>query len=174
MSLASQQQAMLGLMRLPNAPTGERDPYLRRVARSRDLREARNNVFLWRAFVLARTAPLTYNLLKRCGRLKAELDRYIAGNNLSPYRETHAAIFLDGLGNDADELVACVAQFERALHRVRHGDAGPYVMRWAMDPLPILLQLAADSPDDISLSEKGAYQIVIARNLPGYFEVSRL
>src|SRR5689334_22319527 len=116
MNLVTHQQAMLSLMRMSHTPACEHDPYLRAVARSRDLEEARNSVFLWRSYVLARTAPLTFNFLKQQGRLRRELDSYIADNNLSLYRETHASIFLERLSHDADEEVANVAQFELALH----------------------------------------------------------
>lgn len=174
MNLASHQQAMLRLMRLPDVSQYEHDPYVRRVAQSRDLQEARNNVFLWRAYVLARTAPLTFNFLKQRGELRIELDGYIADNNLSPYRETHAEIFLDRLSKSEDQLVARVAQFERTLIDVKRGDHTRHVLTWNKDPLPLLLNLAKDASFEDAVCAEGIYEIVVTREVPGFFEVFRV
>jgi hypothetical protein len=174
MNLATHQQAMLRLMRVSDFSQYEQDPYIQRVAQSRDLLEARNNVFLWRAYVLARTAPLTFNLLKQRGDLRTELDAYIADNNLSPYRETHAEIFLDRLCDSANDIVARVAQFERALIHVKRGHGVRSVLTWNKDPLPLLLSLAKDAPFEEAICEDGIYEIVVTREAAGFFEVFRV
>jgi len=169
-NLATHQRAMLQLIRSPGEVPVFDDAYLSMVAHSTDLQEARHNVFLWRAYVLKRTAPLTFNLLKRRRLLKAELDAYIALHNLSPFRETHAPVFLDQLSAHADPLVARVAQFERALHRVRYGDTRCYSIPWDGDPLPLLTSLAKDEPFDEECNGV-AHVIVVARDQPGLFDV---
>jgi hypothetical protein len=161
---------MLQLIRSSGEVPSFDDAYLSMVAHSMDLQEARHNVFLWRAYVLEHTAPMTFNLLKRRRLLKAELDTYIATHNLSPFRETHAPVFLDQLSAHCDPLVARVAQFERALHRVRYGDTHCYSIPWDGDPLPLLTNLAKDEPFDEECSGC-AHVIVVARDLPGFFEV---
>jgi hypothetical protein len=175
MNLATHQRGLLHLIRSNDgtAPLYD-DPYLRTVAQSKDLQEAKNSVFLWRAFVLARTAPMTFNLLKRHDQLRREIDSYIANQNLSPYRETHAPIFLERLIRHPNPLVARVAQFELALHRVRLGDSNRYTTTWEMNPLPLLTCLANDTPIDENAVEACNYEIVVARDLPGRFEVYRL
>jgi hypothetical protein len=170
MTLAEHQRAMLHFMRTGSGPL-PCDAYLLAVATSRDLQEARHNVFLWRSYVLMRTAPLTFNLLKNRGLLKAELDRYIARNNLSPFRETHAPVFLDQLSHHADPQVARVAQFEDALRLARQGDTRVRTLRWNCDPIPLLTRLAKDEPLDCIDENDGPYDMTIANDIPGFFDV---
>ena len=71
--------------------------------------------------MLERTCALTVNLLRRRGLLGEALDAFIANENISPFRETQAPAFLESLSVHPDQLVACVAQFELALMKVRAG-----------------------------------------------------
>lgn len=64
MDLAAHQRKLLGLFRSTYRAGPGDDAYIRNVARSKDLREGRRNIFLWRVWVLKRTCPLTFNLLK--------------------------------------------------------------------------------------------------------------
>jgi hypothetical protein len=45
--LATQQRKLLGLLRSTYDGLGDRDPYIRTVAGSPDLLEARRNILLW-------------------------------------------------------------------------------------------------------------------------------
>lgn len=170
MDLATQQRQLLGLFRSTYQARADDDPYIRAVAQSPDLEEARGNVFLWRVWVLERTAVLTFTLLKRRGLLEQTLRAFISRHNISPFRETQAPDFLEALSDHPDRLIACVARFELALTRVRQGDAGTYVIPWHLEPHGILHALASDTalPDGVP---EGAYEIHVSRDLPGQFQI---
>ncbi len=170
MDLATHQRKLLGLIRSTYRVRPDDDPYIRRVAESRDLAEARRNIFLWRVYVLERTCALTFSLLKRRNLLGDAVSAFIAQNNISPFRETQAPAFLEGLGAHADSLVASVAQFELALLKVRQGDPHTYVVPWAVEPHGVLYSLARDQPLDETTAH-GAYQIVVSGALPFGFEI---
>ena len=122
MRLATQQRKLLGLLRSTYDGRGDRDPYIRTVAGSPDLLEARRNILLWRVFVLERMCPLTFALLKSRRALGDLVDVFIRERNISPFRETQAPDFLDMVSAHPDRLLASVAGFERALMRVREGE----------------------------------------------------
>src|SRR4051794_40541097 len=124
MNLATQQRKLLGLIRSNyDVQPDDDDDYLQQVARSRELVEARRNIFLWRLWVLERTCVLTYNLLKQRHLLEGLLSDFMAQHNVSPFRETQAPAFLEHVSGHQDRLIASVAQFELALLKVRDGDA---------------------------------------------------
>lgn len=170
MNLASHQRKLLGLLRSREDSSEERDAYFRRVAQSKDLGEARRNIFLWRIFVLERTCALTFSLLKHCGLLAGELQAFIERQNISPFRETQAPAFLKTLSQHEDRLVASVAKFELALLSVRSGEQGPFVIEWTTDPHPVLYNLARDLPAENILSDN-RYQTIVSSELPGSFRI---
>lgn len=170
MDLATHQRKLLGLIRSTYRVGADDDPYIRRVAESRDLAEARRNIFLWRVYVLERTCALTFSLLKRRNLLEDAVGAFIARNNISPFRETQAPAFLEELSTHEDSLVASVAQFELALLKVRQGDPCTYVVHWNVDPHGVLYSLARDLPLD-EATVQGAYQIVVSGALPYQFEI---
>jgi hypothetical protein len=170
MDLAAHQRKLLGLLRSTYNVGADDDAYIRTVAESRDLEEARRNVFLWRIYVLERTAALTFALLKRRNLLKETLSAFISRQNISPFRETQAPAFLEALCDHDDCLVASVAQFEFALTKVRQGDPRSYVVLWNVEPHTILNSLARDLPLEDNAPE-GAYQILISRDLPSQFQI---
>ena len=65
MDLADHQRKLLGLVRSSYQVRADDDAYIHNVAQSEDLEEARRNIFLWRIYVLERTAALTFTLLKQ-------------------------------------------------------------------------------------------------------------
>jgi len=83
MDLAAHQRKLLGLVRATYQVRADDDPYIHRVAQSKDLEEARRNVFLWRIYVLERTCALTFTLLKRRNLLKETVSAFIEDNALS-------------------------------------------------------------------------------------------
>jgi len=172
MDLATHQRKLLGLFRSNYEVRQDDDAYIQRIARSKDLEEARGNIFLWRVWVLERTAPLTFNLIKRRHLLQETVCDFIKGNNISPFRETQAPAFLRALSGHHDSLIASVAQFELALLKVRQGDPGFYVVRWEVEPHTILNSLARGLPLEDDVPE-GAYEIHISRELPSQFQIVR-
>jgi len=170
MDIATHQRALLKLFRSDCDQSACADDYICRVAQSRDLQEAKRNILLWRIYVLERTAPLTVNLLKQRGQLAAEVASFIARCNISPFRETQAPAFLEGLSESSNTLTRSVAQFELALLRVREGDCGRYVVCWDVEPHSVLHSLATNAvlPGAIPV---GAYQVVVSRDCPDRLQI---
>lgn len=173
MDLATHQRKLLGLFRSTYQMRADDDPYVHKVAASRDLAEARRNIFLWRIWVLQRSCVLTFTLLKQRKLLEEAVRDFIARHNISPFRETQGPAFLEGLSTHADPLVASVAQFELALVRVKQGDTRTHSVDWHLDPHPVLHALAEDLPLD-GRSAQGSYRTHVARDLPHLFEIVRV
>ncbi len=174
MGLAAHQRKLLGLFRSTYQVGGDDEAYIHKVAQSRDLEEGRRNIFLWRVWVLERTAVLTFNLLKRLCLAEEAVGVFMRQSNISPFRETQTPAFLEAMSGHPDSLVASVAQFELALLKVKQGDSGSYVVPWNHgEPLAILNSLARDVPFESSAGE-GAYQILISGDLPSQFKVVSL
>jgi hypothetical protein len=166
--LCRHQRALLALLRSGVLPDPDDDPYLHRVAVSPDLAQARENVLLWRVYVLERSCVLTLALLRGRRSLIATLHDFIAGHNLSPFREFQPRAFLAWLSASDDPLLVALASFEMALTAVREGDATAYEVAWPVDPHPVLDALTRSSP----LAEPLPQSAWIARvhhALPGGF-----
>ena len=172
MTLAVQQRKLLGLLRSSYDGGSDSDPYIRTVAASADLLEARRNILLWRVFVLERMCPLTFALLKSRGALGELVDAFIRRRNISPFRETQAPEFLDMVSTYPDHVLASVSRFERALMRVRDGESGPFEVTWSVDPHLVLLRLAMQLPLDEPI-EEGAWRVVVSPREPGGFSIER-
>lgn len=170
MDLAAHQRKLLGLIRSTHQVCSDDDAYIHRVAQSRDLEEARRNIYLWRIYVLERACVLTFTLLKQRNLLAQALNEFITRHNISPFRETQGPAFLEALSDHHDALIASVAQFELALMKVRQGDPRPYVVSWNVEPQTILNSLAKDIPIESGVL-KGAYRIWVSRDLPFLFHI---
>lgn len=170
MDLAAHQRKLLGLFRSTYQACPDDDAYIQKVAQSKDLEEGRRNIFLWRIWVLERTAVLTFTLLKRLNLLEEAVSSFITEHNISPFRETQAPAFLEAMSGHHDSLIASVARFELALLKVRQGDSNSYVVPWNVEPHSILNSLARDIPLEEKIP-KGAYEIIISRNLTSHFQV---
>ncbi len=173
MDLADHQRKLLGLFRSSYQVCAEDDPYIHKVSASKDLQEGKKNIFLWRIFVLERTCPLTFRLLRRRNLLGETLGAFIRQHNISPFRETQAPDFLEAMSEHTDSLIASVAQFELALLKVRAGDPGSYSVHWSVDPYGVLDSLAKDIPLDERL-DPNDYQIIISGAIPDYFRITRV
>jgi hypothetical protein len=171
MELANHQRILLGLMRSNYRVRDEDEDYFHRVARSRDLEEARGNVYLWRVYVLERTCVWTVALLRQLGEFEAALQAYIRSENISPFREYQPVGFLASLAGHRSHLVASVAQFELAMMKVREGDGETYRVQWEVDPHPVLYALLRELPVSPSTSP-GKYCTHIAASLPGLFSIA--
>lgn len=170
MDLATHQRAMLRLFRATYRLSEDDEPYVRQVAQSRDLQEARGNVLMWRVYVLQRTCPLSFALLQRLGMLRQAIENFIAQCNISPFRETQAPAFLELLSGHADRVIVSVAQFEQALALVRQGDPRSHTINWSVEPAVVLHSLASDLPLPDELPE-GDWHVLVARDLPGWFRI---
>jgi len=170
MNLATHQRTLLGLFRSSYQVRADDDDYVRRVANSRDLQEARGNISLWRVYVLERTCVLTTALLRQRQLFAPALQSFIERNNISPFREYQPPAFLASLADHADPLVVSVSQFERALMKVREGDAACHRVAWQVDPRVVLKKLAEDALLPAPLPF-GDYVTRISRELPHLFEI---
>jgi hypothetical protein len=169
MDLAVHQRILLGLVRSSYQVGPDDDDYYHRVAASKDLEEARGNIFLWRVFVLERTCVLTVALLRQRQRLAPVLHAFIRGHNISPFREFQPPAFLASLANDPDHLVASVSQFELALMKVRDGDPCSHEVSWQVEPHGVLMSLARDAK--LPEPTVGAYTTRVSGALPFLFEI---
>lgn len=170
MDLATHQRILLGLVRSSYQVRADDDDYFHRVAASKDLVEARGNIFLWRVFVLERTCVLTVALLRQRQRLAPVLRAFIRGHNISPFREFQPPAFLASLADDPDHLVASVSQFELAMMKVREGDSASHEVSWQVEPHGVLMGLAEGTKLDAKPTV-GAYTTRISRALPFLFEI---
>jgi len=174
MDLATHQRKLLGLIRSNYQVRPDDDPYFQKVSQSKDLEEARGNIFLWRVWVLERNSVLTFTLLKQRNLLKQVLDAFISQHNISPFRETQPPDFLEVLKSHNDPLIASVAQFELSLWKVRQGDPTTYTVSWSVEPHTILHNLAKNIPIDEGRAPKGDYRIIVSRDLPSLFQIDLL
>jgi hypothetical protein len=174
MDLANHQRILLGLIRSNAQPRPDEDAYFHNVSQSKDLQEARGNIFLWRVYVLERACVLTFALLKQRNLLEQELEAFIRQHNISPFRETQPPDFLEALTSHDDPLIASVAQFELSLWKVKQGDSGSYTVDWSIEPHTILYNLAKNLPIDEESAPEGDYQILISGEIPSLFEIHRL
>jgi hypothetical protein len=170
MDLAAHQRILLGLLRSSYQVSEDDDEYFHRVANSKDLQEARGNIYLWRVYVLERTCVLTVALLRQRRGLAPALQAFIQRHNISPFREFQPLAFLASLANHPDHLVASVSQFELALMKAREGDPACRVVSWQVEPSGVLKSLAQDAPLDPE-PPSGAYVTRICRDLPFLFEI---
>jgi hypothetical protein len=173
MNLANHQRILLGLIKANYHVRSNDDSYFHKVSQSKDLVEARGNIFLWRVYVLERVCVLSFALLRQRNLLEQELDAFITQHNISPFRETQPPDFLEALSAHDDHLIASVAQFELALWKVKQGDRGCYSVSWSVEPHTVLHDLAKNVPIDEESIPKGDYQILISRDLPGLFQIGR-
>ncbi len=172
MDLQTHQRKLLGLVRGSYEPTAREGPYIRHVAQSADLQEARRNILLWRIWVLQRTCPLTFSLLKHRQLLGDAVTAFMANSNISQFRETQTPAFLEFMSCYEDTLVASVAQFEMAMIRVREGDETPHVVQWSAEPLQLLNSVATDTPMECEPAA-GEFEIIVSHDVPGGFAVVR-
>ena len=168
-SLAEHQRILLGLVRSNYQVRADDDDYFHHVARSRDLEEARGNIFLWRVYVLERTSVLTLALLRQRQELTPLLPAFIRQHNISPFREFQPPAFLASLADHPDPLVVSVSQFELALMKVREGDRDCHVVPWQVEPHGVLKRLAEDAP--LAEPPAGAYIARVRHDLPFLFEI---
>jgi hypothetical protein len=170
MDLATHQRSLLGLLRSNLDSSACTDHYIQRVAQSPDLQEAKRNIFLWRIYVLERTAPLTFRLLEQRGELAARVAHFIATRNISPFRETQGPAFLQASSESADSLERSVARFELALLKVKAGDQGRHIATWEFEPQGILHSLASATPLPDPLPA-GPYHTVVSREFAGNLRI---
>ncbi len=168
MNIASQQTGLLALLK--SGHTDGADPYIQTVAQSDHLTMLREIILTWRFFDIERHCRLTASLLKKRGIFEEAVKSFSATPNLSPFPDQLAQAFFDQMGHHRDPLVACVAQFECSLVKVKQGDNGQYTVDWPVDPQALIPNLLGDTP--LELPPEGHYQTKISRDIPGLVRIT--
>jgi hypothetical protein len=169
MDLARQQTALLSLLK--SGQSGDCDPYVQTVANSAHLVMLREIILAWRFFDIQRHCRLTASLLKKHGNFESAVKSFAATPSLSPFPDKLAEVFLRQMSEHDDPLVACVAQFELYLTKVKLGDTGEYTIDWPTDPVKLITSLTQDGPVD-PLTANEPHRMRIARRYPGLVQVS--
>jgi hypothetical protein len=168
--LATLQRQLLGLIKSSHVPAPEDHPYIHEVAGSDRLALVQEVIAWWRQVGLGRYCVLTSTLLRRRGRFEETVRWFVLSHPLSPFIEELAPAFLEALGTHDDPLVAAVARFEGALHRVKRGDRTRHTVDWQADPDEVLHALLNGLPLDEE-TWRGGYRTVVSHELPGQYEV---
>ena len=104
--LEIQQRGLRDLIKGRNVTAA--DPYLQKVAGSRELAMMREITLWWRAFQLSARCRFTSRLLKRLGLFEAVVADYFSSNATSPFAEELGRDFLVSLWEYPDPLVLAV------------------------------------------------------------------
>jgi hypothetical protein len=168
--LEVQQRGLLGLIKGRGA--GEDDPYLQRVAGSRELSMLREIALWWRKLHVERQCHVTSRLLKRLGKLDSLVSRYFRDNATSPFIEELALDFLRVLHAHPDALIRSVSQFEFAFLRVRAGSNESFEVCW--DRHPDMVIRAIEEGNDLPVADDEiVYRMRIGKDIPGLFACKR-
>jgi hypothetical protein len=163
-ALERQQRGLLALLK--NRGGIPDDPYLARVANSRELAMMRGIALWWRTLTLQMQCRFTPRLLKRLGCFDALVAGYFDRNATSPFVEELSAGFLTSLHDHDDPLIRAVARFEHALLAVKAGSPDSYEILW--DRHPDAVVHALESGAELPVAESDAlYRMRVARELPG-------
>lgn len=161
-----------GLLDLIKGRSAAADPYLEKIAGSRELALLRETALWWRAFQLSAQCRFTARLLKRLGCFDAVVAGYFNNNATSPFAEELGRDFLVSLGKYPNPLVLAVAQFEYGFLEARAGSDQMFEVWW--DRNPDLVFRALEDGTEFPNPEPGyLYHMQIARNLPQMFTCTR-
>lgn len=170
MNLDSLQHELFHLIQGDSPRSPETHSYILEVAVSPQLQLVRSIALWWRVFGIERFCPLTSALLRRDGTLEDLVQTFLRQTDVSPYIEQLGLAFVTEMTGHNNRLVACVAEFERALIRVKQGDANTYRIEWAHEPYAILDRLLRNLP--LLESElEGRFHTIVSSHLPRLFEV---
>ena len=148
------------------------DPYLRRVADSRELAMLRDIAMWWRVFQLEAQCRLTARLLRRMGCFDESALSYFNGNNTSPFVEELSRDFLRYLFNHPDPLVRSTSHFEYALSQVLGSSAESFEILWDRNPDSVFLSL--DRGTELPPPEvEYAYLMLVSRSIPDRISCTR-
>jgi hypothetical protein len=148
------------------------DPYLLRVAESRQLGVVQEIAVWWRLFQIEAQCHFTALLLKRFGRFHETVISYFNANRTSPFVEELSRDFLGSLQADDHLLVRTVAQFESAFQEARSGSSQCHEIVWDRHPDRLLhaLHTGAELPE---VEPESLYRMKIAGDLPGMVVCTR-
>jgi hypothetical protein len=172
MDLATRQRQLLGLLKGTHYKSFDDEPYIKRIASSKNLKVTREIVVWWRLFALERYCILTSKLLKQRNLFEGLVQDFVSTQKISPFIEELGKAFLESFSEHEDSLIVSVAQFELALIKVKHGDPETYVIDWLSEPYSVLNNLLRDNQIGKE-NDKFCYQTIVSRELPNFFQVIR-
>src|SRR5207245_365393 len=95
---------------------------------------------------------------------------FIQQVSISPFIEKLGETFLEEMSHHTDTLISSMAQFERALLKVKQGDRTQYIVEWEYDPYRLLQGVMRNTPLDEACI-RGSYRTIISGDTPGLFRV---
>jgi hypothetical protein len=170
MDLTTLQRQLRGLITSTYQVSAGDEAYIQAVAHSEHLQVVREIIHWWQAYDVERSCVFTATLIKQRGRWDEALRAWGCQQRSAPFIEQLGPMFLEALCGHDDPLIACVAQFELALIKVKQGDEKVYMVDWAYDPYAVLTSLLTPRSLDEARA-RGAYRTTIARHLPQLFQV---
>jgi hypothetical protein len=136
-ALELHQCGLLALVKNRGGPSD--NPYLRRVANSRELAMVRQIALWWRAFAIGGRCRFTARLLKHLGCFDVLVASYFDHNPTSPFVEELCLGFLSSLNNHRNRLIRDMSRFEQALLTIRAGSYDTYEILWDRNPEIVVL-----------------------------------
>ena len=173
MELQNYQQKLAGLIQGSYTISRNDSSHLRSIADSVNLQVTQEVIVEWRELSIEHYCHLTSSALKQFGLFHKEIQSYISIHGFSPYVEELGNHFLTVLEAHDLELIACIAGFERALINTQHGMCDQVTLKWRHNPYAVLTAIMKGT-DLKALQPTGAYQIHVAKDLPGLFRVVEL
>lgn len=170
MNIALLQRRLFRLIKSGDPVSEDDDPYLLLVQQSEHLAIMREIIFLWRTYDIERYCFFTARLLKRIGLFDETVRAFIQQVSISPFIEKLGETFLEDMSHHTDPRICSMAQFERALFKVKQGDRTQYIVEWEYDPYLLLQGVMGNAPlDEACVS--GSYRTIISGDTPGLFRV---
>ncbi|MFT2019985.1 hypothetical protein ACMA1D_29740 [Streptomyces sp. 796.1] len=174
MNLAELQVGLLALLKSRELEARSHHPYFQQVRASERLSVLQEISGWWRSFAIERACPLTSALLKKRGVFDDVAGQFAGRSDATPFPQRQAAVFLTEMGSHGDPLIAAVARCEGALLAVKAGHAAdPVVIDWQHAPYAVLESLLLGTPLD-EAGIRGAYRMVVSRDVPELFSVTPL
>ena len=122
----------------------------------------------WRVWTVRRLAPLTVELLRRRGRLRAEVAHVIAeGHSIDAEQVT--ARLLQRMQWDPDPVLASLAASEATLSRVERGDDGEYEIEWCTNPEVVLGELLNRRSQVATFHPTSLYRLRVSKHCRGSY-----
>lgn len=149
--------------------------YLQQINTSNNILLIRKVALWWRKFQIENFCRLTSCYLNSHGKFDLEVWNFYRNVNFSPFREVVGFQFLDYLiKENNDELLKSIAQFERAIIKLKLGEKTQSTIIWNYEPYSVINYLLRGGID-LSKIEKGRFEVKVSwRFKEELFRVKRI
>jgi hypothetical protein len=171
--LQTYQRKLAGLIRGTESVDDSDDGHFRSLADSVNLRVAQEIILEWRSLRIENYCRLTAAALKQLGVFSSRVGSFLDSRVVSPYAEELGSDFLAEIETHSDDFIAAIAEFERALIDVQQGLRDTVTLQWRHDPYAVLDAIMTGSGLS-HVREDGRYEIRVARDMDGLFQVVEL